>query len=127
MKNERREPFEASPASAAHRMLQSDALPSQLYSVVDSGQLTSTAEELQEVMVQHFEAVFALPSADAAPLSPTPPAMLFDKPGIEPSWLDSLTSPVSESELLDSLSAASAMSASRRGWRVDRRLAHRAA
>jgi hypothetical protein len=62
MMRERKPPLDASPAAFVHRMLKSDALPSQLLSVVDSsGQLTSSADELAEVMVQHFRSVFAVP------------------------------------------------------------------
>ena len=69
-----------SSAAHVHRMLKSDALPSHLHSVVNGqGQLTSSAEELESVMVDHFSSVFAMPPPDPAPLPHPPPAMLFDK------------------------------------------------
>jgi hypothetical protein len=68
--------FDANLAAAVHRTLQSDALPSRLLSVVNQhayGLLTSSAAELQSVMVQHFTSVFALPPADDTPLPYDPP------------------------------------------------------
>ena len=102
----RKPPLDSSPAAAVHRMLQSDAFPSQLYSVVDSsGQLTSNAAEMEDVMVQHFETVFSIPDRAAAPPLPhAPPAMLFDKPGVDAHWYDDLMMDVSEQELLSILS-----------------------
>jgi hypothetical protein len=56
--------FESS-AAHVHRLLKSDALPSHLHSVVNAqGELTSTAEELESVMVEHFSNVFAMPRAE---------------------------------------------------------------
>ena len=104
--------FRANPASTVHRMLQSDALPAHLLSVVDSaGELTSTPKELEDVMVQHFEQVFTLPGADAFPLPREPPAMLFDKPSVQPEWYGGLMAPVSEEELLGTLSDIPLLSA----------------
>src|SRR5690606_22624932 len=74
-----------------------------LLSVVDStGKLTSSPEELQEVMVQHFQQVFALPES-SPPLPAAPPAMLLDKPSVQPEWFDGLMSPVGADELLATL------------------------
>jgi hypothetical protein len=65
LKKARASSFDANPAATIHRMLQSDALPSQLHVVIDSnGELTSNAEELEDVMVNHFESVFAIPPPD---------------------------------------------------------------
>lgn len=100
------DPFISNTAATIHRMLQSDALPSQIHSVVDgSGELTSNADDLKEVMAAHFESVFALPPIDACaapPLSPAP-SMLFDKPNIDPRWYAELMNDVSEAELLQLL------------------------
>jgi hypothetical protein len=65
--------------AAIHRMLKSDALPSRLYSVVDSaGSLTSSADHLKNVMIDHFRKVFAKPAEPVPlPLSNPIPAMLF--------------------------------------------------
>lgn len=87
------------PAAAIHRMLDSDDLPSQIYSVVDSsGALTSTPDELEEVMASHFESVFDLP--DPEPEPPDPPAMLFEKPDIEPEWYRGLMDSVPAESLI---------------------------
>ena len=97
----RRPPLDASPAAAVHRMLDSDALPSQLFSVVDShGQLTTTPDELKRTMVDHFTSVFEIPPAPAIPLDPPPPPCLFDKPGIDPAWYVGLMASVDAEELL---------------------------
>lgn len=88
-------------AAHVHRMLKSDALPAQLLSVVDpNGQLTSTAAELEHVMVEHFTSVFASPPPSDAPLPQPPPAMLFDKPSVQPEWYDGLMAAVTADELL---------------------------
>ena len=94
-------PVDVNMAASVHRMLASDALPAQLFSVVDSrGELTTNADELEDAMVQHFEAVFALPETDSArPLHPPPPPMLLDKPGILDAWYDGLMAPVTDDEL----------------------------
>ena len=97
--------FDASPAATIHRMLQSDALPSHLYSVVtNDGHLTTNAIELEDCMVQHFESVFAIPPHDDHhPLHRPPPDILFNKPHIQSQWYDGLMNDVSEEELLTSL------------------------
>ena len=101
LKSSRKGGFDESPAAMIHRMIQSDALPAQLYSVIDSrGELTSNPEELEDVMVQHFESVFAIPPLDPAPLDPPPPPMLFDKPDIDTSWYSGLMVDVTDAELL---------------------------
>lgn len=95
--------FDASPAATVHHMLQSDALPSQLSSVIDSsGALTNTAAEMHEVMASHFESVFALPAEDAAPMR-DPPAMLFDKAEVQREWYDGLMVDVEAAELMSVL------------------------
>ena len=59
---QRSPPVDMSRAASIDKMLQSDALPATLYSVVDeNGELTSNGKELEDVMVQHFEAVFSIP------------------------------------------------------------------
>ena len=94
-------------AALVHRMLKSDALPSHLQSVVTpQGKLTSSAEELETVMVDHFRNVFALPPPDAAPLPHPPPAMLWDKDGVQPQWFDSLMTPMSAREITQTLADA---------------------
>ena len=94
-------------ASLVHRMLKSDALPSLLHSVVDStGKLTSSAEELETVMVDHFRNVFAMPPADAVPLPHPPPAMMFDKSSVRAEWFDGLMAPMVAHEISDTLSDA---------------------
>jgi hypothetical protein len=99
--------FDANPAAAIHRMLQTDALPSRLLSVVDQhGTNTSSAAELQSVMVQHFTSVFALPPADNTPLPYDPPAMLLEKPNMQAAWYDTLMLDVSEQELQHTISDA---------------------
>ena len=104
--------FDANPAAAVHRMLQSDALPSLLYSVVDSGgALTSSAAELQDVMVSHFESVFALPPPDPLPLPRRPPAMMFEKASILPAWYDGLMEEVHAGEIIETLRSAPRVSA----------------
>ena len=106
MQRARRPLSEANPAALVHRMMKSDALPAELLSVLDPhGSLTSSAEELETVMVDHFRAVFALPEEAAAPLEPAP-AMLLSKDGVEPRWYDSLLVDVKEEELLETLKDA---------------------
>jgi len=99
--------FGVNGAALVHRMLKSDALPSHLQSVVNpQGVLTSSAEELETVMVDHFRSVFTLPAADRVPLPSPPPAMLFRKDGVLPQWYDDLMTAVREEEIIDSLSDA---------------------
>ena len=94
-------------AALVHRMLKSDALPTHLHSVVTpQGKLTSSAEELETVMVDHFRNVFALPPPDAAPLPHPPPAMLWDKDGVQPQWFDSLMAPMTTQEITNTLADA---------------------
>ena len=101
---ERKPAFDVSPAATIHRMLQSDALPSQLYSVVkNTGELTTSAEEMQEAMASHFESVFALPPADLHPPPYPPPRMLQEKLSVRAEWYSGLMQPVTEEELLDVL------------------------
>jgi hypothetical protein len=101
LKKARVSSFDINPAAMIHRMLQSDALPSQLHAVIDSnGELTSNAEELEDVMVNHFESVFTIPPPDPTPLLPPPPPMLFDKPSILPEWYEGLMDEVTEEELI---------------------------
>src|SRR6476661_73544 len=89
MLRETKPPLDADPAALVHRMLQSDALPEQLLSVVDSrGQLTSSPAQLEDVMVAHFTSVFAVPPPSDAPLPHAVPAVLLDKPEVERSWFD---------------------------------------
>jgi exonuclease III len=77
--------FDINPSASIHRMLKSDALPSQLFSVIDTNnQLTSTPAELEDVMVQHFTSVFTIPPPDPNPLPHPPPPMLYHKPNINP-------------------------------------------
>jgi len=112
MMRERRAPVEASPAALVHRMLKSDALPSNLHSVVDAhGALTSTAAQLQEVMVEHFREVFAVPPPSAVPLPHPPPAMLIDKDSVHAAWFDSLVADMGQEEIVAALSSAALVSA----------------
>lgn len=108
----RRDPIDVSPAAAVHRMLESDAFPSQLFSVIGSdGALTTSADELKGVMADHFESVFAVPPAPAAPLEPPPPACLFVKPGIDPAWYAGLMQPATAAELLQLVAGCPLVSA----------------
>jgi exonuclease III len=93
--------FTRAPAAVIHRMLQSDALPAAIHSVVTpDGHLTQTAIQLQECMASHFEHVFSVPPRPAAGFGgPSPPAMLFSKPGINTSWYAQLMIPVLDAEL----------------------------
>jgi len=112
MMRERRAPVEASPAALVHRMLKSDALPSHLHSVVDAhGALTSTSAQLQEVMVDHFREVFAVPPPSAVPLPHPPPAMLIDKDSVQAEWFDSLMADMSQEEIVATLASAPLVSA----------------
>jgi len=91
-------PVPLSDCSAAHvhHMLKSDALPSHLQSVANArGQLTSSSEELESVMVDHFSRVFAMPTPDPALLPHASPAMLFDKSSMQAEWFDGLVALVS--------------------------------
>ena len=102
-------PLEANPAAQVHRMLDSSGLPAQIHAVVDKhGCLTSTAQELEDVLVEHFTSVFAVPPAAPAPVLPPlpPPAMLFIKDGVDPLWYEGLMADVTEAEILSVLSSA---------------------
>ena len=105
--------FDCCPYVTTQRMLQSDALPSQLYSVVDAhGELTNTPTELQEVLVQHFQQVFAIPPRDPNPPLPHPlPRMLLHKDGIDPAWYDGLMSDVTPEEMRTVLQSVGRVSA----------------
>ena len=101
MRLHRKPPLDADPAALVHRMLQSDALPTELLSVIDSkGELTSSPAALEEVMVQHFTSVFAVPPPSDVPLPHPVPAMLLDKPTVEPQWFDGLMDEVTPEEVL---------------------------
>ena len=64
----------------------------------------TTAEELSEVMVGHFERAFTVPPVDPlAPLALDPPDMLFTKPSVDPDWFGGLMDEPTEDELLDLL------------------------
>jgi exonuclease III len=107
MQRHAREPLDVSPAAAVQRMLKSDALPSHLLSVVNQhGELTSSAEDLEAVMVDHFTSVFAMPPADPAPLDPAPPPMLFDKESVQREWYEGLMAPMREQELIEAMADA---------------------
>ena len=110
--------FDANPAAAVHRMLSGDALPSRLFSVVDSaGELTSSFAELENVMVQHFTSVFAIPPPAVLPyVAPPsypvdPPTMLYQKRGLLPQWYDGLMVDVLPAELMSTISDAPRISA----------------
>jgi exonuclease III len=112
--------FDVNAAATVHRMLDSEALPSHLLSVVDiDGRLTSSAHALKEVMARHFTSVFAMP---AEPPTPAPPlvdaafalaanAMLHHKPGIRPEWYTGLTADVAPLELRRAVAGAPRVSA----------------
>jgi hypothetical protein len=101
-----------SPAAAVHSMIKSDALPSQLTSMVDErGSLTTNAAELEAVLVTHFRNVFAVPPAPAAPLPHPPPSMLFDKSSIDERWWQGLTDCIEPSEVVATLADAKFVSA----------------
>jgi exonuclease III len=93
--------LDVNPAAMVHRMLKSDALPNQLLSVVDNnGDLTSNASDLEDVMVDHFTSVFAVPPPDGIALPHPVPDMLLDKVTVQPEWFDTLMTAVSTDELL---------------------------
>jgi hypothetical protein len=93
-------------------MIKSDALPSQLTSMVDErGSLTTNAAELEAVLVTHFRNVFAVPPAPAAPLPHPPPSMLFDKSSIDERWWQGLTDCIEPAEVVDALADAKFVSA----------------
>lgn len=103
-------PFE-SRFSSLSRIIRSDALPSNIFSVVNAqGELTHSAAELKDVMADHFESVFSIPPDDALPLPLPPPAMLLSKPGIEPEWFDGLMRDIDAEELFSVLRGTSKIS-----------------
>ena len=105
-------PLDASPAATVHRMLENDAFPTQLFSVIDAnGELTTSPDDLKRVMAAHFEGVFAVPPAAPRPLEPAPPPCLFAKPGVDPAWYDGLMSAVAEDELMAMLDNTPTVSA----------------
>jgi hypothetical protein len=102
--------MDLNPAAAIHRMLDGEKLPAQIFSVVDStGSLTTSPEELEEVMTSHFESVFDLPHPEPEP--PHPPAMLHQKPDIESHWYHDLMNPISPDDLLHYVADSALVSA----------------
>ena len=97
--------------STLTRIIRSDALPSNIHSVVNTqGELTHSAAELKEVMADHFESVFSIPPADPLPLPFPVPAMLLSKPGVQPEWFDGLMRDIDAEELLSVLSGTAKIS-----------------
>ena len=91
-------------AATVHRMLQDDAIPSQLYSVVkETGDLTASASDMQKTIAKHFEQVFAIPKGRPSQLPYPPPPILQEKETIQHEWYDSLIKEPDEQELLDVL------------------------
>ena len=87
MQREQRPPLDRNPAALNHRMLKSDALPAQLHSIVDAqGQLTSSAAELEQVIVDHFSASSRCPLRLQRRCLALRRLMLFDKSSVEPQW-----------------------------------------
>jgi len=102
MLRDRRPPMDANPAAQIHRMLASDALPSELLSVLDNrGELTRSPAELASVMRDHFRSVFTAPPPSGVPLPHPVPAMLLDKSSVRGEWYDGLMRDVTAEELLD--------------------------
>lgn len=109
MQRSHRTPIEVNAAAQVHRMLDSSELPAQLHAVINqNGDLTSTAKELEDVLVGHFSSVFAVPPLPPAPVPPPldPPPMLLLKESVDAQWYDGLLSDVTEQEILSVLSAA---------------------
>jgi hypothetical protein len=101
-----------SPATAVHSMIKSDALRTQLTSMVDErGSLTTNVTELEAVLVTHFRNVFAVPPPPAAPLPHPPHSMLFDKSSIDERWWQGLTDCIEPSEVVATLADAKFVSA----------------
>ena len=101
--------LDANPAAAVHRMLDSSELPAQLHAVIDKhGALTASADELEDVLVEHYTSVFALPPPPApiVPPPPDPPAMLLHKESVDPAWYDGLLAHITEAEILSVLADA---------------------
>jgi hypothetical protein len=74
------------------------------------GSLTSTAAQLEEVMVDHFREVFAVPPPSAVPLPHPPPAMLLDKGSVQAAWFDGLMAPMGQEEIMAALADAELVS-----------------
>ena len=109
MQRSHRTPLEANPAAQVHRMLDSSELPAQIHAVVDkNGDLTSTTQELEDVLVEHFSSVFAVPPPPPVPVPPPmdPPPMLLQKDSVDPQWYDGLLDAITEQEVLSVLSDA---------------------
>ncbi|MDI1348780.1 MAG: endonuclease/exonuclease/phosphatase family protein, partial [Aquabacterium sp.] len=107
MHRSHRSPLEANPAAQVHRMLDSSELPAQIHAVVDkNGDLTSTTQELDDALVDHFSSVFAVPPLPPAPDPPLPdpPSMLLRKDSVDPQWYEGLVAAITEQELLSVLS-----------------------
>ena len=112
MKQHRIHTFDVNPAAEVHRMLQSNNPSTQLLSVVRTDNtLTTSAIELEDVMVDHFTSVFALPPVDITPLPYDAPSMLTTKPSMRSEWYDGLMDAVSETELLHTISDSPLISA----------------
>ena len=112
MRQQHKHTFDANPAAEVHRMLQSNSPSTELLSVVrNDDTLTTSAAELEDVMVDHFTVVFAIPPADPTPLPYDVPAMLTLKPGIRSEWYDGLMTDVTEDELLRTISDSPLVSA----------------
>jgi ribonuclease HI len=102
-------PLDTNPAAHVHRMLDSSELPAQLHAVIDShGSLTSNAHELEDVLVEHFTSVFAVPPPPAAadPPQAEPPAMLHSKESVDPAWYEGLLEDITAEEILSVLADA---------------------
>ena len=101
--------LEANPTAQVHRMLDSSELPAQIHAVIDkNGNLTSTSGELEDVLVEHFSSVFAVPPPLPVPVPPPmdPPPMLLLKESVDPQWYDGLLAAITEQEILSILSGA---------------------
>ena len=108
----RKQPLDSEPAALVHRMLQSDALPTQLLSVINNqGELTSSPAELEQVMVDHFTSVFAVPPPSDAPLPHPVPEMLLDKASVEPHWFSGLMDDITPEELIETTAGTPLISA----------------
>ena len=67
---------------------------------------TSTTQELDDALVDHFSSVFAVPPLPLAPDPPLPdpPSMLLRKDSVDPQWYEGLLAAITEQELLSVLS-----------------------
>jgi len=114
LKQQRETPMDANRTAAIHRMLQSDGLPPHIFSVVDAnGELTSSPEELEEVMASHFESVFDIPPLDPSMeiLEEDAPAMLFEKESVQREWFTGLMDEVRPDDLVALVSDSPLVSA----------------